>query len=197
MRSQRSLACIGRSAPVAFLATTLEAQINRGAIEGIVTDPQGAVVPGVEVTVVNVDTNVGDSMKTNAAGYFRIIDLVPGSITANFQAAGFTPIEVTSIDAGAGRITRVDAQLRIDATRQTIEVAAEVPLVDTGASNFATTVETRAIQEVPLQGRDLQQLTFLIPGVNNVGGPPGSNFGFNSQFGTFPDPSNALGSNSP
>jgi hypothetical protein len=195
MRSQRSLACIGGALLLLFCAAVLEAQINRGAIEGIVTDPQGAVVPGVEVTVVNVDTNVGDSMKTNAAGYFRIIDLVPGRYTAKFQAAGFTPIEVTSIDAGAGRITRVDAQLRIDATRQTIEVAAEVPLVDTGASNFATTVETRAIQEVPLQGRDLQQLTFLIPGVNNVGGPPGSNFGFNSAFGTFPDPSNALGSN--
>ena len=80
LRSQRSLACIGGVLLLLFSATVLEAQINRGAIEGIVTDPQGAVVPGVEVTVVNVDTNVGDSMKTNAAGYFRISDLGPGRL---------------------------------------------------------------------------------------------------------------------
>ena len=46
----------------------------------------------------------------------------------------------------------------------------------------------------PLPGRDLQQLVFLLPGVSNVAGPPGSNFGFNSQYGSFPDPSHAQGS---
>jgi hypothetical protein len=50
------------------------------------------------------------------------------------------------------------------------------------------------VQDIPVQGRDLQQLVFLVPGVTNVGGPPGSNFGFNSQYGTFPDPTHTLGS---
>lgn len=175
--------------------TTLRAQINRGAIEGIVTDPQGAVVPNVDVAITAVDTNVTTPTKTNSTGSYRVIDLVPGKYRARFTTPGFTNVEVSNIDVTPATVTRLDTALRIDATRQVVEVAAEAALVDTGAANFSTTVPTRTIQEVPLQGRDLQQLAFLVPGVNSVGGPPGSNFGFNSSFGTFPDPTNALGSN--
>ncbi len=189
---------LGRLAAIAvsvFWVSLALAQINRGVIEGVITDPAGAVVADVLVTVTAVDTNVSVPVRTNSAGFYRAPDLIPGKYAALVKAPGFSTLDLRSIEVGPGTVTRVDAQLRIDATRQTVEVTAEVPLVDTGASNISTTVETATIQEVPLQGRDLQQLTFLIPGVNNVGGPPGSNFGFNSQFGTFPDPSNALGSN--
>jgi hypothetical protein len=178
-----------------MVAPPLAAQINRAEIEGIVSDPQGAVVPGVNVNVANVDTNVINHATTNSAGYYRVVDLVPGKYTARFSMAGFSTLEVRNIEAGAGRLTRVDGQLTIDATRQTVEVQAAAPLIEESAANFSTTVEQKSIQEIPLAGRDLQQLVFLIPGVNNTGGPPGSNFGFNSAYGTFPDPTNALGSN--
>jgi len=176
-------------------ASALLPQINRGVIEGIVSDAQGAVVAGVQVEITAVDTNLTARVTTNDSGYYRVGDLVPGKYRARFAFAGFSTIDMTDIDVPAGRVTRVDTQLRVDATRQTVEVKAEAPLIESSASNFSTTVETKAIEEVPMQGRDLQQLVFLIPGVNSVAGPPGSNFGFNSQFGTFPDPSNALGSN--
>jgi hypothetical protein len=133
--------------------------------------------------------------RTNATGYYRASDLVPGKYTALIKSPGFSTLDLRNIEVSGGSVTRVDAQLRLDATRQTVQVNAEAPLVDSSAANVSTTVDTAIIQDIPLQGRDLQQLTFLIPGVNNVGGPPGSNFGFNSQFGTFPDPSNSLGSN--
>src|SRR5439155_13946359 len=87
-----------------------------------------------------------------------------------------------------------DAQLKLGETRQLVEVTSEAPLLETAPTNFSTTLETNVIQNVPLQGRDLQQLVFLVPGVVNVGGPPGSNFGFNSQYGSFPDPTYLLGS---
>jgi hypothetical protein len=67
-------------------------------------------------------------------------------------------------------------------------------LLETAAANASTTIETRTVETLPLAGRDLQQLVNLMPGVNNVGGPPGSNFGFNSAYGTFPDPTHMLGS---
>ncbi|HKW97034.1 MAG TPA: TonB-dependent receptor [Bryobacteraceae bacterium] len=182
---------------VLFLAgaTAVYSQINRGTVEGIVSDSQGAIISGVQVEITSVDTNVSSRVVTNDTGYYRVVDLVPGKYRARFSFAGFSTIDMTDIDVPAGKVTRVDTQMRVDATRQTVEVKAEAPLVESGAANFSTTIETRAIQDIPLQGRDLQQLTFLIPGVNNVGGPPGSNFGFDSAFGTFPDPSNALGSN--
>ncbi len=181
-----SMLLLGFSVPVL-------AQLNRGIIEGIVTDPQGALVPEVQVTVSSLDTNIISPTKTNAAGYYRVVDLVPGKYRAHFEAAGFSPVDVTDILVPAGQVIRTDAQLRLGATRESVQVTAELPLVDTAPANFSTTVESRMIQEVPLQGRDLQQLVFLVPGVA-AAGPPGSNFGFNSQFGTFPDPTHLLGS---
>lgn len=175
-------------------ATALEAQLNRGVLEGIVTDPQGAVVPGVDVTITNVDTNVSAPTKTNSAGYYRVVDLVPGKYRAHFVASGFAPVDVTGIEVTAGQVIKIDAQLKLGATRESVQVTAEVPLLETAASNFSTTVESRTLQEIPMQGRDLQQLVFLVPGINNVGGPPGANFGFNSQYGSFPDPTHVLGS---
>src|SRR5579864_6294255 len=182
---------------VLFIVGTvaLQAQINRGVLEGIVSDAQGAVVAGVQVEITSVDTNLTTRTTTNDSGYYRVGDLVPGKYRARFAFAGFSTIDMTDIEVPSGKVTRIDTQLKVDATRQTVEVKSEAPLIESSASNYSTTVETKTIQEVPLAGRDLQQLVFLIPGVNSVAGPPGSNFGFNSQFGTFPDPSNALGSN--
>src|SRR5712692_3593169 len=175
-------------------ASALHAQINRGAIEGIVTDPQGAVIAGVAIEITSVDTNITTRVTTNDTGYYRVIDLVPGKYRARFSFSGFSTLDMTDIDVPAGKVTRLDNQMKVDATRQTVEVRAETPLIESGASNFSTTLETKTINEVPLAGRDLQQLVFLVPGINNVGGPPGSNFGFNSEFGTFPDPTHVLGS---
>jgi hypothetical protein len=179
-----------------FLAcsTILSAQLNRGVIEGTVTDAQGAAVPGVEVTVTALATNVTNTTKTNSAGYYRAEALVPGTYRARFAASGFASLEITAIDVPAAQVIRVDARLKVGSVTENVQVKAELPMLETDASNFSTTLQTDIIQNVPLAGRDLQQLTFLLPGVNNVGGPPGSNFGFDSSFGTFPDPTHLLGS---
>ena len=174
--------------------TGLQAQLNRGSLEGVVTDPQGAVVPTVHVVVTSVDTNVSVTTTTNSSGYYTAVDLVPGRYKATFTARGFAPTTLTDILVDAGKLLRQDVTLKLGASLQQVTVTAEVPLLETSASNFSTSLETRVVQEVPIQGRDLQQLIYLMPGVNPVGGPPGSNFGFSSEFGTFPDPTHVLGS---
>lgn len=174
--------------------TVLPAQLNRGAIEGGVTDPQGAAVSGVKVTITSVSTNVVTTTKTNDAGNYRVEALVPGSYRAHFPASGFTSLDVTAIEVPAAQVVRVNTRLTVGSTNEKIEVRAELPLLETDASNFSGTLQTDIIQNVPLAGRDLQQLTFLLPGVNNVGGPPGSNFGFDSNYGAFPDPTHLMGS---
>jgi hypothetical protein len=171
------------------------AQINRGVIQGVITDPQGAVVPAVDVMITSTDTNVSTSTKTNSTGFYRVVDLVPGTFQARFSAPGFATIQMTNIQVQAGVETRNDVTLKVDATRQTVQVTSEAPLIESGASNFSTTIQQTLIEDTPVAGRDLQQLVFLVPGINNVGGPPGANFGFNSAYGTFPDPTNTLGSN--
>jgi hypothetical protein len=174
--------------------TVLWAQLNRGAVEGTVTDPQGAAMSHVDVTVTNVETNLSTPAKTNSAGYYRAEALVPGAYRAHFVAKGFTTLDMTGITVPAAQVIRVDAKLKVGSTTEKVEVKAELPMLETDASNFSSTVQTDIIQNIPLAGRDLQQLTFLLPGINNVGGPPGSNFGFDSQFGSFPDPTHLLGS---
>jgi hypothetical protein len=174
--------------------TVLLAQLNRGAIEGTVTDPQGAAISGVNVAITSMDTNVATNTLTNSAGYYRAEALVPGTYRARFAAKGFATLDMTAISVPAAQVIRVDARLKVGSFNEKVEVKAELPMLQTDASNFSSTLQTDIIQNVPLAGRDLQQLTFLLPGVNNVGGPPGSNFGFDSSFGTFPDPTHLLGS---
>jgi hypothetical protein len=173
---------------------TLHAQLNRGSLEGVVTDPQGAVIPNVDVTVTSVERNETQLVKTNSAGYYRVEALIPGKYRAHFVAAGFSAVDITDIEVPAGQVIRVDTTMTVGQVLQKIEVTAAPSLVETAASNFSTTVGGSTVQEIPLQGRDLQQLVFLFPGVNSSAGPPGSNFGFNSSYGTFPDPTHELGS---
>jgi hypothetical protein len=175
-------------------AAVVEAQLNRAIMEGVVSDPQGAVVAGVDVALTDIDTNVTVTTKTNSTGYYRIVDLTPGKYKLHFTSAGFSATDIRDIEVPAGQVVKLDAQLKIGSTQEVVEVLAEAPLLETSASNFSHSVENRTIQEMPLQGRDLQQLVYLLPGVANAAGPPGSNFGFNSQFGTFPDPTYVQGS---
>lgn len=172
----------------------LHGQLNRGTLEGTITDAQGSAIPNASVTITSQTTNVLTNTKTNSTGYYQVVDLVPGMYKAHFEAPGFAVVDMIDIRVGGGQAVRLDASLKVGSTQEHIEVTADVPLIETAASNFSTTVEQRTIEDTPMQGRDLQQLVYLLPGVANVAGPPGSNFGFSSQFGTFPDPSYAQGS---
>ena len=175
------------------LASPCFGQLERSVIEGTVTDPQGAFVPGVKVLVTAVETGENLPTTTNSAGYFRVTSLVPGKYHVHFEVSGFSPLDLIDLVVPAGQTVRADAQLQLGTTVQQVEVSASAAMMQTAATDFSTTIGTTAIQEIPLAGRDMQQLVLMVPGV--VGnGPPGTNFGFNSQFGTFPDPTHLTGS---
>jgi len=179
---------------LALWALPISAQINRGVLEGVVTDPQGGVLPGVSVTVTSVDTKIATLTKTNETGYYHVGNLLPGKYVAHFELAGFSPLEMTEVEITASVETRLDAQLKVGTARQTVEVVSQAAQIETAPTNSSTTVGTILANELPLQGRDIQQLVFLMPGVTAEAGPPGSNFGFNSQYGSWPDPTHVLGS---
>src|SRR5437660_4678537 len=109
-RRRVSLLGVACLALLALSAARLKAQLNRGIIEGVVTDPQGGVVPNVDVRITAVDTNVSLPTKTNSAGYYRVTDLVPGRYRARFEAGGFSPMDLTEIPVLAGQVIRVDVQ---------------------------------------------------------------------------------------
>src|SRR5437667_9949952 len=110
------------------LTTCLYAQLNHGDMEGTATDPQGAVIPGVDVAITSVDRNVSQTTKTNSAGYYRVVDLVPGKYRVHFEASGFSPLDVTEIEVRAGELIKVDASLKLGGAKQSVQVTAEVCL---------------------------------------------------------------------
>src|SRR5262249_42921588 len=151
MSARRVLQGILRSSLVLLSAAAAQAQLlNRGAIEGITTDPQGAFVPQVEVTITSLDTSTSQTVKTNTSGYYRVVDLVPGKSRAHFEARGFAPVDATEIEVPAGEVIKLDAQLKLGTTRELVRVTAEAPLLETSASNFSTSLETRTVQEMPM-----------------------------------------------
>ena len=169
-------------------------QLNRGQIRGTVTDPQGAVVPTVEVTVTNVSTGEANHVTTNSAGFYLVPDLLPGAYTINFQATGFAKLEVTSVQVQAGTAVTVDGNMKLGQAAESVNVSATPPLVESTASNFSTSIQGELLDKVPILGRDIQNLVQLLPGVTQSVGPTGSSFGFDSQFGGFPDPTHIVGS---
>lgn len=177
-----------------FVCASVWASINRGAIQGTVTDPQGAVTPGVAVTVMNVDTGVAQSTRTNSAGFYYVPELLPGPYKVRFEMAGFVATEVTNVTVKSNDAAAVDAQLKLGTSVQQVEVIATAPLVESTAANFSVSLEHRYVDELPLLGRDIQSLVQLIPGATQSLGPPGSLVGFNSQYGGFPDPTHVAGS---
>ena len=195
MRSHfRVLDILAAVAATLLFSTLIFASLDRGQIQGTVTDPQGGVVPGVAVVVTNVSTGVQVRLKTNSTGFYLAQELVPGKYTVHVGASGFSPEEITGLTVTAGTTTTADAALRVGATTQTVEVKGENPLVETTPSNFTTSLDRTYIENMPLQGRDIQTLVQLIPGVIQSSGPSGATFGFNSQYGGFPDPLHLVGS---
>jgi hypothetical protein len=170
------------------------ASINRGTIQGTVTDQQGGVIPGVTVTITNTDTGVSQTTKTNSAGFYYVPELVPGPYKVRFEITGFVTTEVTNLSVRANEVTAAARALELGRTVQQVEVKAASALVQVAASNSSFDVEARYIQDLPVLGRDIQSLVQLVPGAVQSNGPPGTIVGFNSEFGGFPDPTHSLGS---
>ncbi len=175
-------------------AARLCASIDRGSVQGTVTDQQGGAVPGATVVVKNDETNVETHLTTNSAGFYLASELVPGKYSVHVSASGFSPEDIANVIVTAGPTTTADAQLKVGNVSQHVEVTAAAPLVESTPSNFTTGLAERYIADIPLQGRDIQALVQLMPGVTQSTGPSGSLFGFDSQFGGFPDPLHLVGS---
>ncbi|MFB3923359.1 MAG: carboxypeptidase regulatory-like domain-containing protein [Terriglobia bacterium] len=194
-KMRKTCSVLAVAAATLFLLPGLWAAIDRGAVRGTVTDPQGAVVPNATITITNVERKVTQTVTTNDAGFYNVIELVPGEYTVHVEASGFGPVEFSQVIVKAGDTVTVDAALKVGGRTEKLTVTAAAPLVETAASNFTTaSLASGMINELPLVGRDPQTLVQLIPGVTQSTGPTGSVFGFDSQFGGFPDPQHLVGS---
>ena len=147
-------------------------QLNFGQIGGAVTDPSGAAIPGAMVTVTDVARGVSRSLVTDSAGQYSAPSLVPGTYTVRAAATGFAPIERRDVTVGVGQDVRVDLGLQTGTQNQTVLVEGTPPIINTTSAMISTTVESKAINELPLSGRLYTKLLDYQPG---VAGRPGGN----------------------
>ena len=111
--TRRCMVCIWSLTFLLGCFDTASAQLERGILEGSVTDPQGAYVPNVKVTLTAIETGVALPSVTNSVGYYRVIALVTGKYSVHFDAAGFSPLDLTDIVVPPGKTIRADAQLQL------------------------------------------------------------------------------------
>ncbi len=147
-----------------------------GNISGTVRDPADAIVAQATVTLTNVATGVTLTTKSDIVGDFRFVSLAPGEYEVTIAATGFKTA-TASITLLAEQTLNVPVHLSLGPLSEKMVVTAEVPTINTADSRTELTLESQAVSELPLQGRNLIALTTLAPGVVGlglVGGSPGS-----------------------
>ena len=173
---------------VSILTTGLIArgQTSQGRILGSVLDQSGAFVAGAKVSVMDAATGVTHVTTTNGSGTYVVADLDAGSYSVTVEAPGFKK-EQSTVVVEVSRDVRVDLKLQPGAINETIVVTAEGALADTTDTTLNGVLSNKAINELPLQGRDFQNLLPLHPGVQRT---PGGGFHSVTSNGNRPDDNN-------
>ena len=157
------IVCVG---VIGLLAcVTLSAQSNAGRILGSVTDESGGAIVGASVTVTNVQTGVARNLVTDEAAEYAAPSLIPGTYAVRVAISGFKTFERQNILIETGRDVRVDVKLTPGEVTQTVEVREAIPLIDTTSVTLGGTLSNATINDLPLNGRNYQNLLVLRPGV--------------------------------
>lgn len=146
-------------------AALVLAQSGRGTILGTVSDPTGALVPQVAVTVTNVETNVKAVVDTDELGNYRAPYLIPGPYSVTFEKAGFKGLKREGIVLVLDATVRVDATLTLGAVGQSVEVVANASLLETETSTSGTVVPNVVVANVPAWQRWVNTFAYLSASV--------------------------------
>ena len=136
-----------------------------GTIEGTVTDDQGALLPGVTVTVTNIDTGEQRVVVTNESGLYRAPLLSLGTYRVAAELQGFKKFEQTGVSLRAGQTAVIDVGLAVGAIAETITVTADSPLIDLAKIEQGRTLSEEEIKTLPLTSRNPYNFALLQPGV--------------------------------
>src|ERR1700674_1883425 len=148
-----------------LLCLPLFSQGTFGRIMGTVTDQSGGVVSGATVTIVDTDRGVTKSLVTNDAGEYSAPSLNPGSYKVRAESKGFKTFERVNVSLEVGKEVRVDMALVPGAVAETMTITESVPLVETTNAVLGGTLDNAEISDMPLNGRNYQNLLSLRPGV--------------------------------
>jgi hypothetical protein len=146
------------------LTLNASAQVNNASVTGLVTDTTGAVVPNASVTLRNKATNVETTASTDSSGYYTFASVPVGAYAVTVERQGFKRVVLEEVRLEVGQKARVDAALEVGAVTETVTVTSTT-LLTTQEATTGGVIENRMVEQLPLSGRNWDDLISLVPGV--------------------------------
>jgi len=157
-------------------------QSDRGQISGLVTDVNGAVVPGAAVTVTNQKTGQSRTVTASEDGSFTAANLAPSTYTIEIKANSFSTVKKTNIEILVGQQMNLEFKLPAQGvTAQVDVVSGDDALVNTQSAAMTANVNQREVEGLPVNGRQLSQLELQAPGAQNTGAGTFADIRFNGR----------------
>src|SRR5919197_3532495 len=160
-----------------------QSQITTGVIDWTFVDTSGAVLPGADVEVRNVDTNLARNLTTDRDGRFVALQLPPGRYTVTLKLSGFATLVQEGVIVSVGETVRITPSMKLSGIAETVTVTTTSPAVETMRTAAASTLDEKTIESTPILGRKFEDLLTLTPGVSIVQGPDGDEITFAGQRG--------------
>jgi hypothetical protein len=162
------------------------AQVNAVDLAGTITDPQGKAVADAKVTVRNLATNLSRSKQSGDDGRYLFVGLPPGRYELSVEKSGFARVVNPEVVLEIGRAPEFNVRLQVQAGTQQITVTGEAALVETQRTSVSETIESRQIDNLPINGRNYVNFTLLNSQVNrdsapSIGAAPTSGLNFGGQ----------------
>ncbi|HEX4485146.1 MAG TPA: carboxypeptidase regulatory-like domain-containing protein, partial [Terriglobales bacterium] len=163
---------------VLIASTSIFSQTFRGSIVGTVTDSSGAAVADAQVTATSTDAGFSRTTTSDAEGNYTFVELPLGKYAVLALKTGFQRQILNGVAVGVTLAQRADLKLTPGQVDQTVDVTAEIPLVETAGDTIGGTIESQRVEQLPINGRDYLKLMTLVPGANadpsSVNDAPGS-----------------------
>jgi len=158
------LLALGLSTPASMFG-----QAVYGSISGNVTDASGAAVPNAKVTITDSGKGVTYNTSSNESGNYSQGHLIVGIYEVRIEASGFQAYVQQNVHVEVDAVDTINARLTLGSVGEVVNVTAEAPLLKSEKADVSDTMTQRAVQELPVFGRDLSRLYFLVPGVQATG----------------------------
>jgi len=146
----------------------LLAQNSSSAVNGVITDHNGAVIAGAKVTLTNVDTNVARVTVSNGSGNYFFATLPPARYTMTIVQPDFRTESISPFDVGVAQAVTVNATLQVGSITEMVTVQASGVEVESSTAQLGTVIDEKQINNLPLNGRNFTQLLTLTPGVTPI-----------------------------
>ncbi|MCP5119126.1 MAG: carboxypeptidase regulatory-like domain-containing protein, partial [bacterium] len=138
---------------------------STGTIQGVVTDNSGAVIPGAEITITNLDTGVESTSSANAVGFYTVPALNPGRYSVTCASEGFASSERPELRLEVAQVMRLDFEMSLGTVAEVVEVSAAAQLVQSEKTEVGQVIDSKRILEMPLNGRNYLELAKFSVGV--------------------------------